>query len=268
MPLCASCATTRSILVNDVSEPEFSRDAFLGGRIHLWQPKVGYRAGIDPVLLAACVPGRAGQSVLELGCGGGTALACLNARVSGLSLTGVELQDDYADLARRNIPDARIVHADLRALPADLRQDAFDHVIANPPYFETGRSTGAEDAGRSAGRMAQSDSLSDWVSVMAKRLRPRGWAHMIQRVERLPELLAACEGRLGSIQVLPVAARAGRPPHLVILRARKGRRAAFRLLSPLVLHDGTHHDTDRDSYRTEIAAVLRDGAGLEQIWAI
>jgi tRNA1Val (adenine37-N6)-methyltransferase len=46
---------------------ETTFDAFLGGRITLEQPTKGYRAGVDPVLLAASVPARAGQSVLELG---------------------------------------------------------------------------------------------------------------------------------------------------------------------------------------------------------
>ncbi|PCH69375.1 MAG: methyltransferase, partial [Rhodobacteraceae bacterium] len=55
-------------------------NAFLGGRVQLLQPQSGYRAGVDPVLLAAAVPGRAGQSVLELGCGAGAASLCLAAR--------------------------------------------------------------------------------------------------------------------------------------------------------------------------------------------
>ena len=255
-------------MVNDWPDTDLTHDAFLGGRIHLWQPRAGYRAGIDPVLLAACVPARSGQNVLELGCGVGTALACLNARVPGLSLTGVEVQAAYAVLARRNLPDARIVEADLRQLPADLRQESFDHVIANPPYFEADRNTAAEDAGRNTGRMEERGNLSEWVRVMAKRLRPRGWAHVIQRAERLPELLAACESQLGSIQVLPVVGRVGKPAHLVILRARKGGRAAFRLLAPFVLHEGARHEGDGDSYLPEISAVLRDGTGLEHIWAI
>lgn len=255
-------------MVNDLSESDLTHDAFLGGRIHLWQPRAGYRAGIDPVLLAACVPARSGQNVLELGCGVGTALACLNARVPELSLTGVEVQPAYANLARRNLPDARIVDADLRALPPDLRQASFDHVIANPPYFQADRNTAAENMGRNTGRMEERGNLSNWMRVMAKRLKPRGWAYVIQRAERLPELLAACEGGLGSIQVLPVVGRVNKPAHLVILRARKGGRSAFRLLPPLVLHAGTRHERDGNSYRPEISAVLRDGTGLEHIWAI
>ncbi|MFZ1469681.1 MAG: methyltransferase, partial [Paracoccaceae bacterium] len=62
--------------------------------------------------------------------------------------------------------------------------------------------------------------------------------------------------------VLPLAARQGRPALRVILRARKGGRAAFRLLPPLIIHQGAAHDGDRDSYTPEVSAVLRDGGDL------
>ena len=56
---------------------ETTDNAFLGGRVQLLQPRRGYRAGVDPVLLAAAVAARPGEAVLELGCGVGTALLCL-----------------------------------------------------------------------------------------------------------------------------------------------------------------------------------------------
>jgi tRNA1Val (adenine37-N6)-methyltransferase len=100
-----------------VSGGDLTRDAFLGGRLHVWQPKQGYRAGTDPVFLAAACPAQAGDSVLELGCGVGVASLCLGARVSGLTLTGIERQGDYAALARRNAEEAglklEVVEADI-----------------------------------------------------------------------------------------------------------------------------------------------------------
>ncbi|NHX27288.1 methyltransferase domain-containing protein, partial [Escherichia coli] len=108
-------------------------DQFLGGRLSVWQPCDGYRAGVDPVLLAAAVPASAGQRVLELGCGVGVASLCLGARVPDLTITGVELQPDYAELARRNAEEngvqMAVVESDLRSLPADLRSVSFDHVV-------------------------------------------------------------------------------------------------------------------------------------------
>ncbi|MGD9861927.1 MAG: tRNA1(Val) (adenine(37)-N6)-methyltransferase [Pseudodonghicola sp.] len=247
------------------AEEDLTRDGFLGGRLTLRQPRGGYRAGVDPVLLAAVVPARPGQSVLELGCGAGAAILSLAARVPDLALTGVELQPAYADLARRNATAnglALELHcADLAALPAGLRQRAFDHVMANPPYFRAGAHVAATDGGRAVA-MGEATPLADWIATAARRLRPRGYLHMIQRADRLPEMLAGCTGRLGAVEVLPLAARAGRAPDLVILRARKGGRAAFRLHAPLILHEGSRHLRDGESYRLEIAQVLRDGAAL------
>lgn len=244
---------------------DLTRNGFLGGRIQLWQPRNGYRAGVDPVLLAAAVPAKAGQSVLELGCGAGAAILALHGRVPGLLLQGVELQPAYADLGQRNgaenDADLTVTCCDLTALPQDLRQMQFDHVIANPPYYRVGAHSSASDTGRRTA-LGEETPLALWVEVAARRLAPKGYLHMIQRTDRLPEILIACEGRLGSVQVLPLAARLGRSADLVILRARKAGKADFRLHAPLVLHEGARHEKDGDSYRAEIRAVLRDGAAL------
>ncbi|MBJ6373046.1 tRNA1(Val) (adenine(37)-N6)-methyltransferase [Sedimentitalea arenosa] len=249
------------------TDDDLTRDAFLGGRLELLQPRSGYRAGIDPVLLAASVALRPGLSVLELGCGAGAALFCLAIRGAGLQLSGVELQPAYADLARRNAADngieAEIVTADIDALPDDLRQQRFDVILANPPYFRAGAHSPASDNGRQLALGETATPLVRWIEVAARRLAPKGYLHMIQRVDRLPEMLTACEGRLGSPEILPLAARAGRAADLVILRARKGGRAALRLHAPVILHDGARHERDGDSFGAHISAVLREGVALD-----
>ena len=251
--------------MSEFPEDELTCNGFLGGKVQLWQPLRGYRAGVDPVLLAAAVPARPGEAVLELGCGAGQALLCLGARVPGLTLAGVELQAAYADLARRNAQansqDAEIYEADLSALPEELKQRQFGHVIANPPYYKAGAHSQARDDGRKLA-LGEGTPLADWIITAARRLAPKGYLHMIQRADRLPDMLAGCSGVLGSVEVLPLAPRQTRAAELVILRARKGGRADFRLHAPLILHQGTRHERDGDSYRPEISAILRDGTAL------
>lgn len=227
-----------------------------------WQPRKGYRAATDPVFLAAACPAKTGESVLELGCGVGVAALCLIARVGDLHVTGVERQAAYADLARRN--GLQVIEADLQALPADLRQRSFDHVIANPPYYGPGTASG--DAGRDAA-LREETPLADWCAVAKARLKPGGWLTMIHMAERLPDLLGALAGAgagagFGSISVLPLTPRAGRDAGRVVLRARKGAKGPFRLLSPLIIHDGAAHHADGDDYCATARAVLRDGAPL------
>ncbi|OIQ41139.1 MAG: methyltransferase [Roseobacter sp. MedPE-SWde] len=246
-------------------DEDLSLNDFLGGRVQLWQPREGYRAGVDPVLLAAAIPARAGERVLELGCGGGQAFLCLAERVPGLAITGVELQSDYAVLARRNAAhngqSVEVVEADLAALPKDLRQRQFDQVLANPPYYRAGAHSPAEDVGRQIA-LGGDTPLEIWIDTAARRLTHKGYLHMIQRADRLPDILSACMGRLGSLEVLPLAPRQNRPAELILLRARKGGRADFRLHAPLILHEGARHMSDAESYRTEVREILRQGTPL------
>lgn len=242
---------------------DLTDDAFLGGKLRLWQPKDGYRAATDPVLLAASIGAQAGQSVLDLGCGAGTASLCLGARVAGLALAGLELQPDYADLARRNAARNgiafEVVDGDLTDIPAELKR-GFDHVMANPPYYAKAGSP-SPNLGRDTALRVDTP-IAAWVEAGARRLVPGGWLTMILAADCLPDALAACTGRLGSLAALPLAARVGQPGLRVILQARKGGRRAFRLLAPFVLHGGGAHDTDRDSYTLAAKGILRDGADL------
>ena len=244
---------------------DLTHDAFLGGRLHIWQPRSGYRAGVDPVLLAAATPAQVGDTVLELGCGVGTASLCLAARVPGLGITGVELQADYAALAQRNAQEAGadfvVVMADLSALPSDLRQQQFSFVIMNPPYFDRTSGTPSDDAGRDIA-LGGSTPLRVWLDVGIKRIAAKGHLVLIQRIERLPEVLDAISGRLGSIIICPIAGRAGKSPELFLLRARQDGRAPFRMAPTIIMHEGAAHDGDRESYAPIIREVLRNGAEL------
>lgn len=247
------------------AEDALSRDAFLGGRVHLWQPVRGYRAGVDPVILAAATPARAGQSVLELGCGAGAAVLCLGARVPGLRLTGLELQPDYAALARRNAAEngiaLEVIEGDLAQMPATLRAQSFDHVIANPPYFDRAHSTPAPDAGRDTA-LGGDTPLAVWIDAATRRLAPKGQLTLIQRAERLPEILSALDSRMGGMVVQPLAPRAGRAAKLVLIGAVKGARGPFRLAPQMVLHEGSNHGQDGEDYTRTFSEILRNAAAL------
>lgn len=246
-------------------EGALTRDAFLGGRLQLLQPELGYRAGIDAVLLAASVPARAGESVLELGCGAGVATLCLMERVADLRVTGLEVQECYAALARRNATesglDLTVLHGDLSAMPTELKQQRFDHVLANPPYFTRIHGTETKDASRDRAMREETD-LGDWMDAAARRLLPGGTFSLIQRSERLLNVIQALDSRFGAVQILPVASRQGRPAKLFLLRALKGRRSPPQLLSPMILHEGPVHEKDGDSFTLDAAGVFRDGDAL------
>ena len=249
-----------------VLSPNITKDELQGGKLVMKQTRYGDRAGVDHVLLAASVNAKPKQSVLELGCGVGVASLCLGRRVPDLRLTGIEIQSDLAQLAQENAAHNKlkmdVVIGDLAVLPQGLKSSQFDHVIANPPYFDRMKTTPAPDLSRERS-MGEQTPLIKWTSVASKRVKPKGYVHFIFRSERLPELLNALPKELGSLRILPFSARVGRASELLILRARKSGRAGFCLEAPIVMHKGTEHTTDGDSYTDLISQVLRHGAQIE-----
>ena len=248
---------------------DIQEDRFLGGRVLLRQYSQGYRAGADPVFLAAAVPATPGESVLELGCGAGAALYCLMARVPDLDAVGVEMVESQVFLARENGNlndlDAQIVHADLSHLPKTIAERTFDHVFFNPPYFDRSQGSVSPKADRETGR-GVSVPLDTWSDVALRRLRPGGQVTMIHRVECLPYLLALVQSRVGRIRILPLQPREGVPARLFVLNGKKGAKAPFSILPSLVLHKGERHVRDENSYTREAEAVLREGASLAAVF--
>jgi tRNA1Val (adenine37-N6)-methyltransferase len=229
-------------------------ETFLDGRVKVAQPETGFRSGLDAVMLAAAVPATAGQSALELGAGAGTAALCLEARVPGVNIIGVEIDENAVALARQNAAangaHARFAAADIFALPPELKRD-FDQVFANPPFHGEGQVS--PDPARAAALM-DDGKLADWLRLGLQRTVSGGYFTAILRADRLNQALAALPER--GVRAFPLWPRTGEAPKRVIVQARKGSAAPFALLPGLILHqqDG--------SWTTESEAVLRRGSAL------
>ncbi|MEL6583413.1 MAG: methyltransferase [Pseudomonadota bacterium] len=238
-----------------------TRDAFLGGRVMLEQPAVGYRAATDAVFLAAACPAKPGESVFDLGVGVGAASLCVAARVPGVQLTGLEVQPEYAALAERNAAfnaaSLEVVVGDAARMPEAVRARSFDHVISNPPFFDPDEGHASDDVGRNMA-FRESMDLGAWIDVAIRRLKPRGTISLIHRTERLGEMLTALSPRVGAVRILPLQSRTGRPAKRVILRGVKGSKAKLELLAPFTVHANASHEGDFTDL-TEAAMRILDG---------
>ncbi len=235
---------------------ETTEDRLLGGKVRLRQSRDGYRAAIDPVLLAAALSPRSGERVLDLGTGTGAAALCLMARVEALSVIGLEIDAATAALARENAAlngraGFQVRDGDVASLPADLR--GFDQVMCNPPFLDPGRADPSPDPGRRRSTV-DAGGLDAWIEAALKAASPRGALTIIQRADRLGDLLALLNGRAGGVVVVPLWPKAGREAKRVIVQARRGSRTPLRLHPGLVLHQAD------GSYSEAADAILRGGS--------
>ena len=242
-------------------------DAFLGGALSILQPKTGYRAGIDSLLLAASVPAGDGDAVLDVGAGVGVVGLAVARRLAQARVSMVERNPRLAELARSNIEHndlagrVRLLEADITRSPSalvalGLAAETFDHVLANPPFYVEGHGTAARDPLKAGANAMPDGDLDRWVRFMAGMTRPGGTATLIHRADALHALLEALAGRFGGAAVLPIHPRAGEPASRVLISAIKGSRAPLELRPGLVLHNADH------SFRPDVEAILRHGAAL------
>jgi tRNA1(Val) A37 N6-methylase TrmN6 len=231
-----------------MTEPchEFTVDAFLGGKLHLRQPKSGHRAGHDAILLAAATPARPGDRVIELGAGVGAAGLAVAKRVAGIKLVLVEIDEGLAGLARGNAVSnaiaADLIVLDVTSGPgafeaAGLSVDSADVVLMNPPFNDSARHRASPDEARASAHVATPATLESWIHASRRILKSGGVLAMIWRADGIAEVLAALDRGFGSLAIVPVHADATSPAIRLLVRAIKGGKAPTRVEPALILND-------------------------------
>ncbi|MEH6527376.1 MAG: methyltransferase [Sneathiella sp.] len=247
-------------------------DGFLDNTLKVKQPHVGFRAGSDAVLLAAAVEASDPVSVLDVGCGVGTAGLCLLHRMPDATLWGLEMQPELAELGAENAAinnmshRAQIMCADIadrgvfrKLIGPDqkpLLEAGFDHVITNPPFYEKGRAQTAQTAIKSLAHIESNVDLASWLQFCVARSKSKGKVTVIHRTDRLAEILSVLSVRCGSIIVTPLWPDAESSAKRVIVQAVKSGNGPLELKNGLILHDS-------DGLSTHPAdLILRHGASL------
>lgn len=215
-------------------------DGFLGGRLRLRQPRLGYRAGLDAVLLAAAVEAAPGERVLEAGCGVGAALLAAAVRTPEALFTGVERDAAALALAQANAAANGLagrvqpLAGEVEAGFAALGLPPFDAAFANPPFFDDPAALRPPHPARRAAWIADA-GLEAWTAFLLKAVREGGRITVIHRTERLADLLRLLTPKAGSIRIRAVHPSPDAPAKRVLVRAVKTGRAPLVLLPPLIL---------------------------------
>lgn len=220
----------------------------LGG-LPILQKRAGVRMSTDAVLLAHFARTPPGAHVLDLGCGGGALMLLLRLWDKCARCTGVEIQPQYADMARRSLLLGGLADS-MDVICGDLRdenllpREAFDAVICNPPYRRADEGRQSADAARRTAYFEVACTLEDAVSAAARALRDKGTLALCLRPARLAD--AMCAMRLRGVEpkraraVFPVVLS---PPSLMLIEGRRGARPGLLFEKPLLLYDGDGRKT-------------------------
>ncbi|MCJ8323141.1 MAG: methyltransferase [Rhizobiales bacterium] len=230
---------------------DYTDDDFLDGKLILRQPKKGYRAGSDALLLAAALPLCQGK-MLEVGAGVGAPSLCYLARVGvelATKITALEKFKNVAKLAQYNVDKnhfeayIEIVNADIFE-PAKqfekrgLTSDSFDHIYSNPPFFDPKKNKTSADDYKALAHSIKHDDLARWLIFMVRLLKNKALMSIIYPMEHLYEVLKILENRVGDISIRPIFSKPNAPATRFLLQAKKGSRAPLKMLRQLNLrHD-------------------------------
>ncbi len=165
----------------------------------IYQRRDGFCFGMDAVVLTHFCRVKADDCVLDLGTGTGIIPILLEYHTKGAHFTGLEIQTEVADMARRSVAlnhleeKVSIVTGDICQATSLFPKASFDVVTSNPPYMK--RENGLVNPGeaRAISRHEVLCTLEDVMREAKQLLKPEGHFFMVHRPRRLGEIFTLCE---------------------------------------------------------------------------
>ena len=199
--------------------------------------------GMDAVLLSGFARVKAGERVLDLGTGTGIIPILLRGKTPGRNFTGLEIQEESADMARRSVAynhledSISIVTGDIREAAALFRAASFDVVTSNPPYMTDSHGLVNPDLPKAIARHELLCSLEDVVRGAARVLRPGGRFYLVHRPFRLAEIMTVLvRYRLEPKRMRLVYPFVEKEPNMVLLEAVQGGNSRITVEKPLIVY--------------------------------
>lgn len=212
--------------------------------------------GMDAVLLSGFARVKTGEQVLDLGTGTGIIPILLEAKTEGKHFTGLEIQPESADMARRSVElnhlDSKIdiVTGDIKDASKLFGASSFDVVITNPPYMIDSHGIKNMKDAKAIARHEVLCTLEDVIRESAKLLPPKGRFYMVHRPFRLSEILCMMT-RYGiePKRMKFVYPYIDREPNMVLLEGLRGGRPRMTVEKPLIVYQ------EKDKYTDEILQI-------------
>lgn len=213
--------------------------------------------GMDAVLLSGFAHVKDGEHVLDLGTGTGIIPILLEAKTKGEHFTGLEIQAESADMARRSVQlnhlesKIDIVTGDIKDASKRFGASSFDVITTNPPYMVGQHGLQNEQEAKTIARHEVLCTLDDIVRESAKLLPPKGRFYMVHRPFRLSEIMCTMTNYgIEPKRMKLVYPYIDREPNMVLIEGLRGGRPRLMVEKPLIVYqeNGKYTDEIYDIY--------------------
>ena len=199
--------------------------------------------GMDAVLLSGFAQVKDGAQVLDLGTGTGIIPLLLAAKTGAAHLTGLEIQEDSADMARRSVllngleERITIVTGDIKEAEGLFAAASFDVITCNPPYMIGRHGLKNPTDAKAIARHEILCTLEDVIAQTERLLKPGGKFFLVHRPFRLAEIMVVLQAhKLEPKRMRLVYPFVDKEPNMVLLEAVRGGRARMTVEKPLIVY--------------------------------
>lgn len=228
----------------DLLKPGERLDDLQIGGLELIQNPSGFCFGVDAVFLSDFVKVKPGETVLDLGTGNGIIPILLSAKTGGKKFTGLEIQENTADMARRSVAynhledRIEIVTGDIKEAAEIFKPAFFDVITTNPPYMLSQHGLRNPDDAKAIARHEVLCTLDDILRESMRLLQDKGRFYMIHRPFRLTEIMI----KMNHYKIEPKRIQFIHPyidkePVLVLIEGVRGARSRVTVEPPIIIYD-------------------------------
>ena len=207
------------------------------------QKKDGFCFGMDAVLLSGFAAVKPGEKAIDLGTGTGIIPILLEAKYEGEHYTGLEIQDEVAEMAARSVAlnhleeKVSIVKGDIKEASRLFGAASFDVVTSNPPYMNDAHGLKNPDLPKAISRHEVLCTLDDVTREAARLLRPGGRFYMVHRPHRLIEIITALtKYKLEPKRMKMVHPFVEKDANMVLIEAVRGGKSMIKVEAPIVVY--------------------------------
>lgn len=202
--------------------------------------------GMDAVLLSGFAEVREGENVLDLGTGTGIIPILLEAKTNGSHFSGLEIQSESADMARRSVEYNKlqekidIITGDIKNASQIFKKSSFDIVTTNPPYMNDNHGLKNPDLPKAIARHEVLCTLEDVIREASLVIKPGGRLYMVHRPHRLAEIICT----LRKFKMEPKRIRMVHPykdkdANMVLIESARGGKPMVKVEPPLIVYKDT-----------------------------